>query len=77
MSASNGESQRDGRIGMVTAECRAEALRDLPVRYSGRYAYNGGASPREGRSFVDRHSGHGVAALENPIYRLVIQSHFQ
>jgi hypothetical protein len=48
----------------------AAMLRTIPFQFSGRYAYNGGASARQGRSFVDTVSGHSRAALENPIYNL-------
>jgi hypothetical protein len=47
-----------------------EVLRNLPFQLSGRYAYNGGASLRQGRSFVDTGTGTSAAALENPLYRL-------
>ncbi|MFN2566541.1 MAG: hypothetical protein ABR499_16205 [Gemmatimonadaceae bacterium] len=48
----------------------AALLREVPFQFSGRYEYNGGASARQGRSFVDTVSGHSRAALENPIYDL-------
>lgn len=40
------------------------------VQFSGCYKYNGGASARVGRGFVDRSSGQCAAALHDPIYRL-------
>jgi hypothetical protein len=46
------------------------ALRNLPFQFSGRYTYNGGASARAGRGFVDVESGQSTVALTNPIYRL-------
>ena len=45
-------------------------LRNLPFQFSGCYKYNGGASSRVGRGFVDSVSGQSTAALNDPIYRL-------
>jgi Zn-dependent M28 family amino/carboxypeptidase len=48
----------------------ADVLRRLGARLSGRYTYNGGASFRESRGFIDPTSGQARAALGNPIYKL-------
>lgn len=60
----------DSAINLEHADKLLEALRSLPVQYSGSYKHNAGASARQGRGFVDRPSGQSTAALANPIYRL-------
>jgi hypothetical protein len=79
-SGGNGGNGGNGRARAAAATSRAGVaerarelaamLRTIPFQFSGRYEYNGGASARQGRSFVDTVSGHSRAALENPIYNL-------
>ena len=68
--STHNDQQHDAPADNTLGSALMEALRNLPFQFSGRYQYNGGASARVGRGFVDLESGQSTAVLRNPIYRL-------